>query len=1062
MIPDPILEPARLRALRETGLVASGVDARFDRLSRLAARLVEAPVAMVSLVDAEGIYLKSQVGLSDPLASRSRVPLECGLCPEVVRQGRAWAVEDARADPTLKGHPSVTGLGVVAYLGVPLAAADGQVLGVFSVVDFRPRAWTAEHIEILRELATSVMAEVSLDAEKRELERARARLAVQHATAVALAELPGFETGIGRLLEVIGGGLQLEAGQYWVPDASGGRLRRHPQTWTATDLASDFGAATQAIAVARGEGLAGRVWDERAPAWVEDLAAPEPDDSALSRRAVAHGLRGAVALPILGGADLLGVMVFFARRPLDADAETGRLLATLGQQIGQFAERRRAELLLSDRDARLRSFVETAADGIIVLDDRGRIEAFNPAAERLFGYQASEVLGSNMHRFIPPELRAQHDSAIGRFLRTRSSQVIGREVELTALRRDGARFPIQLALSVMEFEGKVTFTGIVRDLSSRRRVEADLRSTNALLQTIDQIHLSFMSQTPAPELFRNMLGAILGLCECDAGLIAEVSAEPGQPVAFRTLACHGEQPRPEASDAAATGGCRGLCEQLQGLVARVSQSGQQLRWEHLDAATASPPPWPVPALRNLLGLPLYHGEHLVGVIGLANRAAGFDDALLRRLEPLISSSASIIDAYQNERRRAQAEVDLQAAKEAAEAASRSKSEFLANMSHEVRTPVAAVLGYAEILLEPDLPRAEADRAVEAIRSNGTHLLRVLEDILDLSKVEAGKMHTEPIPCSIWELAGEVLAALRVRADERRITLARRALSDLPASVRLDPTRVRQVLINLVSNALKFSSTGGRVEVRLAANPGATPAAAELIVEVKDDGIGMSREQLNLIFLPFQQADNSTTRRFGGTGLGLSISQRLVDLMGGTITVRSEIGQGSCFRMVLPVWLADETAGTPGETAPRPWLAPDQLSASNPAVARPRSTPEPMPLVGRVLLVEDSVEIQRVVQYFLTRMGVQVETATNGLEAIAAVRGDAFDAILMDMQMPELDGYGATEALRRDGYTRPIIALTAHSLSDDREKCLRAGCDDYLSKPVSVRLLNETLARYLSP
>ncbi len=402
--------------------------------------------------------------------------------------------------------------------------------------------------------------------------------------------------------------------------------------------------------------------------------------------------------------------------------------------------------------------------------------------------------------------------------------------------------------------------------------------------------------------------------------------------------------------------------------------------------------------------------------------------------------------------RKQAEEVMQHAKEMAEAANRAKSEFLANMSHEVRTPVAAVLGYADILLDRGLSRQEIDQSVQAIRQNGTHLLGVLDDILDLAKIEARKMQLERLPYSPWRLVQEVVSSLQVRADERRVQLVARPLSDLPRQLLLDPTRVRQVLMNLVSNAVKFSGPGKPVEVRVSATPAVGDRPAAWLLEVEDQGIGMQPEQLEQIFQPFQQADNGHSRKFGGTGLGLSITKRLVHMMGGKIGVRSEFQRGSCFTVCLPM----TPTGDRFEWSAAAELMP--LPEQEPA-AQERSRANPQ-FGGRVLLAEDNEDNRRVLLYFLSRLGIQAEVAVNGKIALDKARTAAYDVILMDMQMPEMDGYSATQELRRVGYLGPIVALTAHSLSDDRDKCLNAGCTDYLTKPVNVNKLGDALSRYL--
>ncbi len=400
---------------------------------------------------------------------------------------------------------------------------------------------------------------------------------------------------------------------------------------------------------------------------------------------------------------------------------------------------------------------------------------------------------------------------------------------------------------------------------------------------------------------------------------------------------------------------------------------------------------------------------------------------------------------------------LRAAQQAAEASTLAKSAFLANMSHEVRTPVGAILGFAEMLLDPELPADEGPRAIRAIRRNGSHLLAILNDVLDLSKIEAGKLELERIPYSPWTVVEEMESLLRGRAHEGKVTLITRPVGLLPDRVLTDPTRLRQILVNLVSNAVKFTAPGGLVEVRLLAEPPSDPArgsseGGHLEFAVQDQGIGMSADEVRRLFRPFEQADSSTTRKFGGTGLGLSITGRLVDAMGGTIDVQSEPGQGSQFRVRLPLRLP--------ECGPVRWRSPveppGQEAEVSSALAR-----EARRFDGRILLAEDNADNRRVLLYHLRRLGlVEVVTVVDGRAAIERALGDRFDLILMDLQMPEVDGYDATRSLRAAGYRGWIVALTAHSLREAHDQSLAAGCDAHLTKPIHLPTLVDTLARFL--
>jgi signal transduction histidine kinase/HPt (histidine-containing phosphotransfer) domain-containing protein len=394
--------------------------------------------------------------------------------------------------------------------------------------------------------------------------------------------------------------------------------------------------------------------------------------------------------------------------------------------------------------------------------------------------------------------------------------------------------------------------------------------------------------------------------------------------------------------------------------------------------------------------------------------------------------------------------ELARARDDLHAANRAKSDFLANMSHEIRTPMTAILGYADMLLDPETSATDRVEQVRVIRHHGEHLLTILNDILDFSKIEAGKLSVENIDVDPRQIVGDVLSLMRVRAMEKKLKLFVTYATAIPRTIKSDPTRLRQILINLVGNSIKFTESG-TVQLVL----GLTSEQAEqprLEISVLDTGIGMTPEQSKNIFIPFQQADTSTTRRFGGTGLGLTICRRLAAMLGGDITLQTQAGKGSCFTVTIST---GDLSGVP--------LLQGEYEAIKPQEAIVEAPP--LQLCGRVLLAEDGIHNQRAISFYLKKSGIEVAVATNGriacdiaMEALALMK--PFDVILMDMQMPEMDGYEAAMSLRQQGYPGPIIALTAHAMSHDRDRCIKAGCTDYLSKPIDRKQLIGTLSTYL--
>ena len=409
--------------------------------------------------------------------------------------------------------------------------------------------------------------------------------------------------------------------------------------------------------------------------------------------------------------------------------------------------------------------------------------------------------------------------------------------------------------------------------------------------------------------------------------------------------------------------------------------------------------------------------------------------------------------------------ELRKAKKRAEAATRAKSEFLANMSHEIRTPMTAIQGYTELLLEEgDLSRAPARRIeqLHTLKRNGLHMIRVLTDILDFAKIEAGKIDVERLQVSPCEMVSDVVAVMRNTAAEKGIGFDVAYTSKIPAEIETDPTRLRQILMNLVGNAIKFTERGGvRLTTDLIENE---QGEMTLRFAVSDTGPGLSPEARERIFESFSQADASTTREYGGTGLGLTISRRLARCLGGDLDVESIEGQGSTFTLTIEVGALKgvEMLGYPE----REKIDPYSTLADDEATPMFLQQVEEEGPGGRILLVEDGEDNRLLVAFTLEKAGFEISHAENGqvgVELVLAARdaGQPFDLIIMDMQMPVMDGYEATRQLRAAGETAPIIALTAHAFAGNRERCLEAGCDDFATKPLSRRQFVTTILSHLS-
>ncbi len=772
---------------------------------------------------------------------------------------------------------------------------------------------------------------------------------------------------------------------------------------------------------------------------------------------------------------------------------------------------------LQDSDERARSIVTSALDAIIVMDALGQITDWNPHAERMLGWTKDEVLGKKLSdTIIPPQYRERHNRGLQQYLATGEGPALGKRLELTALRANGTEFPIELAITPLTLASGTTFSGFIRDISERKQWE-------------DTLHTVVES---APS----------GMVLVDqSGILRMVNAEIERIFGY---------PRAEL-----------LGKPIETLLP------EPIRQQHVkdrSAFMAQPSSRAMGTGRALYGR-RKDGTEFPVEVGLKSV----------RTATGISIIATVMDVTE----RKQIETALRQAKEHAEAANTSKSQFLANMSHEIRTPMNGVLGMAELLLNSPLTEKQRHLA-DSVHRSGTALLGIINDILDFSKIEAGKLELERIEFGLRETIEEAVDLFADPASKKELELICYIPDDIPDNVIGDPIRLRQVLLNLVGNAVKFTPRG-EVTVR------ATLLNKErdrltLKIDVTDTGLGIPPQAQSRLFTAFSQTDGSTTRRFGGTGLGLAIVKQLTQLMGGEVGVTSAASRGSTFwfttqlgwveqppafkatdrfldhmrilvvddnetnRYILEAhlasWGADTVSADSGAAAlallreqadrhPPIDLAildihmPDmdglmlaQAIKNDPATRhidlwalssvdnltrgeagsaggfstwlrkpvrqsllreclrrRRQGTPASPPVHapppvdrssfhGRVLLVEDNSVNREVSVGMLELIGYRVTVAENGRQALTASATEAFDLILMDCQMPVMDGFTATTAIRarerdRNASHVPIVALTANAMDGDRERCLAAGMDDYLSKPFSQQALADMLARW---
>ncbi|MFP5258973.1 MAG: PAS domain S-box protein [Acidobacteriota bacterium] len=689
-------------------------------------------------------------------------------------------------------------------------------------------------------------------------------------------------------------------------------------------------------------------------------------------------------------------------------------------------ERKRAETALAASEIRLRQLVDAAPDAIIV-QSQGRFALVNPAAVRLFGARTpEELLGQEILPRMHPDSR---EIVRHRIRRVNTERLPQGSIELAYLRLDGTAVPVEAVAVPFDFQGSPSSLVFARDITDRQRTAEEKRRQSAVNEAVARIRGAYVAGQTAQAIFDLALTELLYLGGGRCGYVAELREdEAGRPARYCLALANSawdEDVRRQRADRPPQGLAFPSMAELQ---AAASAACRSLEADGPALAAASPDqPGPEP----FWDIPLQHGRECLGVIGLSGREGALTEAQAALLRPVIEACAQIIERMRADRR-------LVAAKRAAEAASRAKSEFLANMSHEIRTPLNGVLGMLQLLVTTDLDGEQSEYVENAVKSS-QRLTRLLSDILDLSLVESGRLSIRREPCSPSELREAVLDLFALPAREKGLALGVTLGPGLPERFLADDVRLRQILFNLVGNAVKFTDSGA---VSLDISPASTrfDAAFRVLFTVTDSGIGIADEQLEAIFEPFGQVEGVYVRRFGGAGLGLSIVRRLTRLMGGEICVDSTPGLGTVMTVSLPLAVACD-AGDARQPAQKT-LGDAKL---------------------RLLLAEDDAVSLMSFARMLEKAGHTVDLVENGAEAVARLAVADYDCILMDVQMPVLDGVAATLAIRGDAALGPkaaipIIAMTAYAMAGDRERFLAAGMNGYVSKPVDAKELAQALDR----
>ena len=704
--------------------------------------------------------------------------------------------------------------------------------------------------------------------------------------------------------------------------------------------------------------------------------------------------------------------------------EAGRFVRSLAA-LEDVTERRRTELALEASEELFRMAFESANEGLSIVSTDGRFLRVNAALCRFFGYDADRLLAMTVNDLAHPDDRAVSPRYIALALsggrdqfrfEKRYRHASGREIwgRVSArLVRDGNGQPRY-------------FISHVLDVTETRHNAEQLKLHARTLETL--LRLGRMRETDLAELGDYALSRAVELTGSQSGLLAMFL--PDKQV-FRLLAAH---PRALAVFGVPPGTDSVALDAVWPITA-AWQAGSPVIENNTQADAAAPgvAPQPGPRGRRLI-VPVRDDPQSPLLLAVVDKEEAYDDADLHRLTLL---GEGVLGHVKDRRR----EGDLTRARRQAEAASQAKSGFLANMSHEIRTPLSGIIGLTQMTLSQS-PRPELRENLELILDSSRSLLAIVNDILDFSKIEAGKMEFAPVDFDLRETLDRTMKPFQFSAQQKGLRLSVRIAPDVPEMLHGDPDRLMQVVRNLVGNAVKFTDQG---EVALAfrlLRPG-DPMLVEC--SVRDTGMGIPEDRLHELFQVFSQLETSRTKRFGGTGLGLAISRRLVEMMGGTIGVESRPGQGSTFSFTVSL--------RPAKDGP--------LDSPRRDVA-----PQPGGFAGlRVLLAEDNQVNRLFLKHFLVEAGCQVRLAGSGGEVLSLLAQELADLVLMDIQMPEMDGAEATRRIRNGEVGEaarglPVVALTAYSMKGDRERFLSAGLDDYVSKPVDVDELFMVMRRVL--
>jgi len=803
------------------------------------------------------------------------------------------------------------------------------------------------------------------------------RVGVNLAITRILAESPAVSDATPRILETIGTTLRWEVGGMWSLDPNATSLRCI-SFWSAPRV-EEFETASRTRTFACGEGLPGRVWDQMKPYWIPELA--KDDNFPRAPVAIREGLNAAFAFPIVGGEKFVGVMEFFSSEIRQPDDALLAMFGSIGSQIGQFIERRRAEEALRAREAELEVITDTTPSMLLRCSKDLRYVYVNRAYANMLGLEPQEIIGRSIVELIGADAFETIRPYIEKVLQGQSVEF----EEEVSLKTVGLRHVRGAYRPDFARDGTIVgWVASLNDVSDRKHTEKALRQYAAIVESTDD--------------------AVIGM-----DLIGRITS------------------------------WNNAANALYGY------SSEEVIGRNVSILV---PPEHIQNERRII-TKIQSGERIVHYETLRMAKNGKRIAVSLTVSPIQDASGTLIGASKiardiTERRRVEAErEDLlkreHNARAEAEVANRVKDEFLANLSHELRTPLNAIVGWASMLRNETLTPAETRRAIEIIDRNAKAQTQLIESVLDVSRIVSGKLQFDSRPVEVEKVIQAAIDSMRPAADAKNIELRVHVSANIPP-VSGDFNRLQQVVWNLISNAVKFSPCGTRIDVQL------NTVAGQVQIVVKDNGEGISADFLPHVFERFRQADASTTKKFGGLGLGLAIVRHLVELHGGSVGVESEgEGKGATFTVTLPA-LSGSAATSPAES--------EDLQETQTAKSLLRGL--------KILLVEDEKDTRDLLVQLLLPCKADVKAAESASEALALLGEWQADILISDISMPEVDGYSFIRQVRDGDHqaTIPALALTAHARDEDRRIALAAGFQEHLPKPVGIASLARAIAKVL--